>query len=41
MTNFEELKRFFQFLKVEHSPWKHWSDTMGWTMAEAMHSQML
>jgi hypothetical protein len=41
MTNFEACKYLFQFLKVENCPRKHWSDTTGWTMVEAMHGIVL
>ncbi len=41
MTNFGDFKRFFQFLRVEHYPWKHWLDTTSWTMVEAVHNLML
>ncbi len=41
MTDFENFKKFFQFLKMEHCPQKHWSNTMDWTMAKTMHSLVL
>jgi hypothetical protein len=28
-------------LKLENYLWKHWFDTIGWTMAETMHNIVL
>jgi hypothetical protein len=38
---FERLKEFFKFSKVENCPYKHWSDSIGWIMAEAIHNVVL
>jgi hypothetical protein len=35
---FENFKVFFQFLKVDNCPLKHWSNSTSWTMVEAMHN---
>jgi hypothetical protein len=42
MTNFEEFKQFFLFLKVENYLRKHdGNDLTSWTMAKAMHQVVL
>jgi hypothetical protein len=37
MTIFEGYKNLFDFFKVPNNPQKHWINTSGWSMAEAMH----
>ncbi len=41
MTEYEDLKDLFQPLKVKSVSRKHWSDTLGWGMAEVMHIILL
>jgi len=37
MTNFKSCNELFYFLKMLKNLWKHWTNTTGWSMAEAMH----
>ncbi len=30
MIDFEAMNLLFEFLKVRHTPKKHWSDSVGW-----------
>ncbi len=41
MTDYEDLKDLFQFLKVKSVSRKHWFDTLGWEMIEVMHVVLL
>ncbi len=41
MTNYENLKDLFQFVKMKNGSRKHWFDTIGWGMKEAMHVMLM
>ncbi len=32
MTNYEDLKPFYEFLKLKNNPKKHWIDTTWWEL---------
>jgi hypothetical protein len=35
------LRELFLLLKVKNNPLKHWLDSIGWRIAEAMHDMVL
>jgi hypothetical protein len=41
LTNFENLKELFEFLKFVNAPKKHWTYSSEWGMARAMHNVIL
>jgi hypothetical protein len=41
MLEYEALQPLFEFLEVPKIPKRHWSDNAGWTMVEAMYTQVL
>jgi hypothetical protein len=38
---YELLRELFLLLKVKNTPLKHWSNTSGWQIVEAMHDVVL
>lgn len=40
MTDYESSNRLLNFLKVDHLPKKHWTDSSGWQIAEVMHGEV-
>jgi hypothetical protein len=38
MIDFENMRCFFELLKVKHCPKKEWCDNVGWGMVKALHS---
>jgi hypothetical protein len=41
MIDFEHMKGLFDFLKVNHTPRKYWTNLNGWEMAIALHNVIL
>jgi hypothetical protein len=41
MLEYKALQPLFEYLEVPKIPQRHYSDNVGWTMAEAMYAQML
>jgi hypothetical protein len=41
MTNFEGCKNLFDFLKVPNNLQKHWTNTIGWSMAKVMYKRLI
>jgi hypothetical protein len=40
MLEFEAMKPLFSFFNVLLNPKHHWSDYVGWVMAECLHKQV-
>ncbi len=41
MLEYESLKELFLLLKVKNTPLKHWLDSSGWQIVEAMDNMVL
>jgi uncharacterized protein YjcR len=41
MIDYKDLKDIFQLLKVKSVSKKHWSNTLGWGIAQDMHVVLL
>jgi hypothetical protein len=41
MIEFESMQGLFEILKVDKTPYKHWSEYNEWEMANCMHNVVL
>ncbi len=41
MTNYKNLRRLYEFLKLKNIPKKYYNDYLGWEIMEHFHNQVL